>query len=329
MLNQLCEHWSFLAGATFELIAQGSSHATYFVNTAENQFVLKFYAATTEIAQIQYEHSLLMFLRSTDFPFAIPVPIPTISGETSVAVEIEQQLLNAALLPRLVGQPMDRHNLNQIESAGLALAKLHVELAQFDPQGQFARLPFWGALEQIHPQVRDPFMVPQLLKLGLEEQQHFRRLLHEAIEAAPHFYATLPIQTIHADYISQNILVENNQVVGILDFEFATRDLRLFDYLSSLDQFSSFPWNNDRFADTIRAFSTGYRACNALTSIEMQSALVMWKLQRASSLIYWTGWLIEGKSNHQKIVNAVLETLRFAGWLESNQNQWLNALGFG
>lgn len=93
----------------------------------------------------------------------------------------------------------------------------------------------------------DPLTVVQILSLGLEEQRRVSQLLSEAIEPAPHLYATLPIQTIHADYVTPNILVENDRVVGILDFEFATRDLRLLDYLSSLDQFASFPWKDARF----------------------------------------------------------------------------------
>jgi hypothetical protein len=58
--------WSFLVGTTFEPTTQGSSNTTYFVDTPDNRFVLKFYAATTETAQIHYEHSLLTFLQSTD-----------------------------------------------------------------------------------------------------------------------------------------------------------------------------------------------------------------------------------------------------------------------
>ena len=320
-------HWSFLAEATFEPTAQGSSQATYFVNTPDNRFVLKFYAATTETVQIQYEHSLLTFLQSTDFSFAIPVPIPTTSGETFIVVEADGRSLNAALLPWIVGQAMDRQNLDQIQSAGFALASLHHQLAKFDPPGKFARLPFWGALDRIHPQVSDPLNVAQILSLGLEEQERFSQLLSEAIEAAPHLYATLPIQTIHADYITPNILVENDRVVGILDFEFATRDLRLLDYLSSLDQFASFPWKDARFEEIVRAFSTGYRACSSLTVAEMKAAIAVWKLQRASSLVYWTGWLLEGKGNRQHIVDAVMETLRFETWLESNQRRLLDALG--
>jgi homoserine kinase type II len=323
----ISNHWSFLAGAAFEPTAQGIGNATYFVDTPDHQFVLKFYATTTDTAQIHYEHSLLTFLEHANFPFAIPVPIHACSGETFIAIEADGQALQVALLPRLVGQPMDRQNLNQVRSAGSALAKLHQQLAKFDPQGQFARLPFWGALDQIHPQVSEPLKVPQILNLGVEDHNRFSQLLNEAIEVAPHLYATLPIQTIHADYLTPNILVENDEVVGILDFEFATRDLRLFDYLSSLDQFASFPWKEVQFEDIVRAFSTGYRACSALNVAEMEATISVWKLQRVSSLVYWTGWLIEGKGNRQKVVEAVVETLRFETWLESNQKKLLDALG--
>jgi homoserine kinase type II len=51
-------------------------------------------------------------------------------------------------------------------------------------------------------------------------------------------------------------------------------------------------------------------------------------LRRASSLVYWTGWLVEGKGNRQKIVDAVMETLRFETWLDSNQQRLFDALGF-
>jgi homoserine kinase type II len=226
----IANQWTFLVEATFKPTSQGSSNTTYFVDTPNNRFVLKIYAATAEIAQIRYEHSLLTFLHSTDLPFAIPVPIRTSSGETFIAIEADGQSLNVALLPLLVGQPMNRRNLNQVQSAGFTLAKLHDLLSRFDTQGQFARLSFWGSLKRIHPKIRDPLTASQLLHLGREDRKHFDRFLNDAIAVSPHLYATLPMQTIHGDYITPNILVESDRVVGILDFEFATRDLRLLDY---------------------------------------------------------------------------------------------------
>lgn len=160
-------------------------------------------------------------------PFSVSIPIGAECGESLISVDLDGQSLTVAVLPCLAGQPLDRRNLGQIRSAGFSLAKLHDRLAKFDPSGQLAQLPFWGDLVQIHPQIRDPLAVPTMLRLGLEEQTRFGQLLNEVIEAAPYLYKTLPIQTIHADYIAPNILVECDRVVGILDFEFATRDLRL------------------------------------------------------------------------------------------------------
>jgi homoserine kinase type II len=77
----------------------------------------------------------------------------------------------------------------------------------------------------------------------------------------------------------------------------------------------------------VRAFSTAYRACSSLTVAEMKAVIAVWKLQRSSSLIYWTGLLLEGKGNRQQVVDAVMETLRFETWLESNQRTLMDALG--
>ena len=66
-------------------------------------------------------------MQSTDFSFAIPVPIRTTSGETFIVVEADGRSLNAALLPRIVGQAMDRQNLDQIQSAGFALASFQIK----------------------------------------------------------------------------------------------------------------------------------------------------------------------------------------------------------
>jgi len=325
----ILNHWSFLAEMTLDPTIQGASNTTYFVYTQTRQFVLKIYSATTEASQIYYEHSLLAFLQQTDLPFSIPVPIPASSGETIIKIETDQRSLRVALLPRLVGQAANRRNLQQIESIGFALAELHKVLAEFDPEGQFAKLPYWGDLARIHPLVSNPFNIAQVLDVSLEEQTFVSRMLTDVMEAVPRLYAKLPIQTIHADYITPNILINNDRVIGILDFEFATRDLRLLDYLSSLDQLASFPWREELFEEIIRAFSTGYRERNSLVTSELQAAIMVWRLQRASSLVYWTGWLLEGKASRQSIMDALIETLKFETWLEKNGEKLLDYLSFG
>jgi homoserine kinase type II len=135
------DRWSCLGEMTLEPII-GGSNTSYFVYTPTARFVLKIYAPQTQTAQIEYEHALLAFLQQANLSFAIPNPIPTSSGETFIHIETQQRSLRVALLPRLAGQTAHRRNLQQVHSIGCALAQLHSVLAQFDPTGQLARLPY-------------------------------------------------------------------------------------------------------------------------------------------------------------------------------------------
>lgn len=325
-LNQLlAQWWPSLGPTTLQTTGQGTSNTIYFVDAQAGQFVLKLYGDTTASTQIEYEHALLKHLQKAGVSFAVPAPIPAASGETLIFVEDDTPPLpRAALLPLLPGQSGNRKNLRHTRAAGRALGELHRALAGFDPEGQMAQLPSWGDLYHIHPLVTDPLEVPQSLMLNLNQQARLLKTLTEVVEAKPRLYTTLPIQTVHADYLSPNIVLEQDQVVGILDFEFATRDLRLMDYICGLDHFALFPWKGVAYWDFVQAFCMGYAEYVSLTVEEVQALLVAWRLQRASSIIYWTGWLREGKATHQSVMDAVNETPLLEDWFQDNSAKLLS-----
>jgi len=223
----------------------------------------------------------------------------------------------------LPGQPVDRKNLRHTAAAGRALGELHLALARFEPEGESAQLPSWGDLYHLHPLVTDPLEVPQLLGLNLNQQVRLVKTLTELIEAKPHLYATLPVQTTHADYLSPNILIEDNQVVSVLDFEFATTDLRLMDYICGLNHFALFPWKEAPYWEFVQAFSTGYNEQASLTRLEAEAIPLVWRLQWASCIIYWMGWHLEEKVTLQSVIDGVTKMLLLEDWLENNATKLL------
>ena len=322
---ELLEEWSFISGATLEPTnQQGASNTTYIIDAPAGKFILKLYGDSTLTTQIQYEHSLLAYLQQADLSFAIPAPVPALSGETLVWVNKNDTPLRVALLPFLPGQPAERQNLRHTRAAGQVLGELHRTLAGFDPEGQLAQIPVWGDLCYLHPLVTDPLKVPQSLALNPEQQARLVKTFTEVLAAQPHLYTTLPVQTIHADYLSPHVLLESNRVVGVLDFEFATKDLRLWDYICGLDHFALFPWQEKTQWQLVQAFSAGYSEQVSLTRQEAEALTLAWRLQRASSIVYWTGWLREGKVTHQSVVKAVTETLLLEDWFEDNATKLLN-----
>jgi Ser/Thr protein kinase RdoA (MazF antagonist) len=172
--------------------------------------------------------------------------------------------------------------------------------------------------------VTDPSEVPQLLELNPDQRSRLFKILTKVLEAKPHLYAALPVQTVHADYLSPNILLEQDRVVGILDFEFATHDLRLIDYICGLNHFALFPWKDGDHWSFVQAFNMGYGEHILLTPEEASALTTAWSLQRVSSIFYWTGWLREGKATHQSVVDAVAETLLLEDWFEDNSAQLLS-----
>lgn len=322
--RQILNTWSFLERVVLTPINPEGTNTTFSVNTEHHSFILKVYATTTAQSQINYEHTLLTFLKEKKLSFAVSPPIPTDSGKTLVNLESEETSIQVALFPKLLGESPNRQNLKQVQAIGSALAELHAALSEFDPDGELAHLPYWGNLNQIHPLISNPLEISEILNLVSEEKVAVDQMLTDLMESVPVLYKTLPKQTIHADFITPNILVNGTQVSAVLDFEFATYDLRLLDCLGSLNQLVLFPWKEKHFEQIIRAFSRGYKFSSSLSQPEKEAIITLWRLQRVSALVYWTGWVKEGKANHKQIRNAVLETLRFETWLNRNRSYFLD-----
>lgn len=312
--------WSFLSNSKVKATEQGTVNKTFFVDAQAGKFVLKVYNDSISTAQIQYEHCLLAHLQTRNLSFTVPTPIPDDSGETLFFIEQDNSLLRITLQNFISGEPVDRQNINHIYAAARVLGELHQALADFDPKGELATLPAWGDLERIHPLVKNPLEVPQLLELNSELQQPVINILAELLEVAPKLYKILPVQTIHGDYLCPNIFVKENRIVGVLDFEFATSDLRLMDYVGALDHFIRIREEIPVW-EKIKAFMTGYAQQVSLSTLEIEALTSVWRLQQANCIVYWTGWLLEKKVTHQSVLVGITKMLILEDWLKENSEK--------
>ncbi|RUS97612.1 hypothetical protein DSM106972_083490 [Dulcicalothrix desertica PCC 7102] len=315
-ITEILLPWS-LDNPTVKPTNQGTVNTTFFVEApVQGKFVFKIYDDTTTTAQINYEHLLLEHLQSCHLSFAVPTPVPSNSGETLITINKNDKILRVALLPFISGQTAECENILHIGAAGSALGELHNALAKFDTYSKLSQLPTWGNLENIHHLVA-PLEVPRILGLEYSQKQRIIKSLTELIEVAPDLYKTLPIQTTHADYLCPNVLISENRVVGILDFEFATYDLRLLDYVAALDHFTRPPKQVPK-KERIEAFSAGYAKHLSLSQLEIEELTLTWRLQQASCIVYWTGWFIEKKVTHQNVLDGVIKMLQLEDWLKEN-----------
>jgi homoserine kinase type II len=195
-------------------IAEGVENSNYLVDTTRGRFILTLYEKRVEADDLPFFMAMLDHLAER----GQPVP-PAIKDRAGVEIQ-ELQGRPACLIKFLPGVSLSHPTPAQALAAGRAMGEMHAALADFEPvransMGADTWLPLFErcgrALDEIEPGFHD--------KLG------------RATEAVVAGWGAgdLPVATIHADLFPDNVLVQNSQVTGLIDFYFACTDIRAYD----------------------------------------------------------------------------------------------------
>jgi len=316
-LGALAAEWPEITPWPPRSTGWGTINRTFFVGGARETHVLKLYGRDTDPAQLRYEHRILTKLGRADLPFSVPALCPAVSGETLLPVEGADGVL-ASIFPLLDGQTVRRGEPGHARRAGAAMGALHRALAALDIAPPEAVLPPWGDLARVHPLVPDPRALAGELKLDTDTAQALDALIADVTESSASLSPDLPRQITHADYLWPNLLFRDGLVSAVLDFEFATHDLRAFDFAGSLYHFGMLPWKDDEGWDLLEAFGNGYGEQVSLTEAESEALPLLLRWQRLGGLIYWAGVCRQGLTSRESLREAVEENLELEKWLAAH-----------
>ncbi len=307
------EPWSILP------TAQGVNNFTQVIETPTGSYILRAYRSDRPLERIRYELNVLNSLQARDLPFQVPVPILTVTGELFAI--LSETVISLSL--RLPGSPPPNDHLEQAYAAGEALAelvealgKLPVEVtsqaAPFPPSGNFET---WAGIPIV------PANLLRKLPLAKEEQEQILAFMEETQASAPSLYQTLPRQIIHRDYDQSNILMEENSVTGILDFEFCGPDLRVLDLAYALSQWPSGLWNTGKEWAVIDAFGHGYFRQQQLTLAELEALPQIFRLRATTSTFFHLGRFAQGVETPEEVLERIQETLTTENWLQNHAEE--------
>ncbi len=287
----------------FRLAGVGLNNRALGIRSAEGDFIWKIYQTHADPATIRYEHRLLAWLDRRDLSFAVPSPVRTQSGDSLVPTPQGW----GALFKLLPGEQPDRRCIDHVRAFGAALGELHCALVTC-PRRARPGLHGYAALRHVHPAVPDPFALTPT-DLGLPATAGLRDLLarwrHEAAELdefTRRSYARLPWQMTHGDYAPGNILILNNRVSAVLDFDMAQPDARAIDIAAGLkfslnlqhrvENSSGEGHMNRDQPDPLAfgaAFWQGYTEWVRPTDAEIAAMPHLIRLRDAVSTIWWLG----------------------------------------
>jgi homoserine kinase type II len=279
--DELLDKWDLPRPRELVRSAFGMSNESYFVKTAAGEHVLRVYVAKP-LPGIRFEHEVLRRLTQAELPFRTPRPLPTVAGET-VALDVDSAR-HCALFPRIPGEILDDANTADLARVGDAFARLDLALAGIEPTDLPAPT-FGGDLTALHPAVTDLTDLDDVLG------GQGRAMVERAAESAAPIYASLPMQLIHGDFSFGNVLVRASRVRGIVDFEYAGRDVRAMELAAGLSSAIARPTRDALWRPVLR----GYLGRLPLDPIELAALPALAILHWAVIVVWWAGRSLEGR----------------------------------
>ena len=332
---KLWEAWPIAGPWHLSPLSGGTNNSILRADTAEGKsFVLRLIADSSHIPHILYEATLLEALSAQHPPFLLPVPLKTHYGDVFVSFQQDSETTAFAILSHLLpGTLPDRNNITIATHAGSTLARFDHALATLPtphiPKGDQS-LPTFGKLSQLHPLVSEPLLAVKQLPIETEHAKQISYLLASVMGNVDDLYNKLPQQLLHRDYDPSNILVQENQITAILDFEFAGVDLRVLEICVALSWWPVNVLGTGKEWDIIDAFGNAYIEHFPLDEEELLAFPAIWRLRDAASFVHRVGRYIVGLGTDAGIRNRVRHSLWREAWLSANQETLVqHALAWG
>jgi len=261
---------------SFAGIAAGIENSNFFINTEQGRFVLTVFERLDA-------HELPYFMRLMRHLSAKGLSCPDVmqrdDGSLLFKWTHDGEEKCGCIVSCLPGVTLDFLSESQLQSAGKALAQLHLAGQDFDMQRDNPTGTNW-----LHDMVE---------KLQTRCEQNYGEnaallLRDELAQQKCYVWDTLPTGVIHGDLFVDNILFQGEAVAGIIDFYYAHTAPWVMDVAIALNAQAVVLGDDD--AKRMQVFLEGYTSLRALQPEEEASLPMMLRL---SALRFWVSRLYD------------------------------------
>lgn len=260
VVAMLDEYWGVRVD-TYDRIVMSDQNALAWVDTASGRMLAKWSVAPDRFPRLAALARLTAWLDARGLPVA--APIAALHGH----LQVEVGGASLSLQREIGGDLLDTTKADLVRAAGAALARLHCALAGYpdDVPGLVAPAPLKtqiiGWLDAC------PEHVPASARDCL------RRLVTDTHRDP------LPVQTVHGDFRSANVLCDEFGIAAVIDFEEARLDHRIVELARSAVMLGTRFRDWGPVSSKVHAdFLNGYQSHHCLTPAEARwwDVLVLW-----------------------------------------------------
>ncbi|MEO3944624.1 phosphotransferase [Gorillibacterium sp. CAU 1737] len=285
--------------------------------------VLRIYENHREEAKLATEHELLLRLTQEDLPFLVPCPLYTEQGSTWTTAP-DGKL--ASLFPLLPGKrpAADRHTLSY--AYGRVVGQLTQAMEQLTLDVEPSYPPYDELLSvdtnEAAGSARRLYEQDAALSAFAGEADYLLAIL-DRLSSQAESIRRLNRQWIHGDFSHANALVSEDAVTSVLDFEFATRDLRAMELAVCLAEQLSAPGGLQRAV--IEELLDGYRSVRALQPEELRLLPELLQLRKLDVFLHFLNRYQTGLDPVQVLQDQTSKSARVCRFLDE-QADWIRRL---
>jgi Ser/Thr protein kinase RdoA (MazF antagonist) len=314
-VGEVLSHYGLSLAGSPRNLPNARRNRNLIVETSGGRKVLKHYRRDWSVSTIEYEHSILNRLAE------LHSPAPRLAVTTKGGTYVQRDGDNYAVFEFIPGETysmsflLRSHRLTLMATAGETLARLHLQIKGFLPQGQhhLGFKSYYGGrrrdiawhvakvaeLKARSRQLGDPGARLQAGWLVDHADEILETLtrLDESLGRA-----LLPRVIIHGDYGLHNLIFQEPRRATPVDFELARLEWRLSDLVSAISKFRYGQGSYD--FESIIQFMHAYQREYPIADEEWRHFPAVWRHYKlAKAVQYWSSYFETGGPT-RKLVSA-------------------------
>jgi len=279
----------------------GMNNITRLVTLGNSKYNLRVYCNHKDIEKVKFEHLILQTLAKQSMSIKIPIPVKTVYNTTIASLE-DGSLVS--LYHYIEGTQKASHTLYK----SLIEATAHVAnaLATIQLNEKPAYSPYYD-LYTNYPQF-DEHQLSRYFEQSKKLNSIKEKLIHlldvrAALEKQIDIFKQLPHSLIHGDINFSNSVAVKDNIIGILDFEFITYDLRAMELAVVLIEYfkPNKPFNKDELVQLIEC----YCSICPLNNDEIQLLPQLIKLRAIDVAFHFLTRFTEGQDDEDVLFNII------------------------
>ncbi|MGF9695488.1 MULTISPECIES: phosphotransferase [Paenibacillus] len=308
----------------------GMNNTTYLLKLDGERYVLRLYETHTDTVKIAFEHHVLSALNQSEFELQVPSPVQVNKGEGPTFLSVNDphngHYKIVSMFTYCRGKNPVWNTPDQLielgKAAGLlssALAKLEVSLEPVYP-------PYYQ-IQQAYPLCPPDKLIqlclspPDELKECAEEMQELLPVLPALFEAL-NGMDDLPHQLVHGDVNASNVLSDDHgRICAILDFEFATWDLRVMELAVPMSDLLTMDKSDEWMWQALEGLIRGFQKQVRLETEELRAIPQLILLRSLDVVMHFISRMFEGTDEPEVAVNQIIKLRERIEWMNSNEER--------